>query len=74
MALFRTIANEGWRPGYVLASSQEVCRRLGILDLQEAVSKQRLRLAARLVNAALSLSDGALAVRCRPGLERRLGS
>ena len=32
-----------------------VCRRLCILDLQEAVSTQRLRLAARLVNAAPSL-------------------
>ena len=31
------------------------CRRLCVLDLQEAVSTQRLRLAARLVNAAPSL-------------------
>ena len=56
----------------------EVCRRLGILDFQEAVSMQRFRSAARLVNAALSLSlslsDGALAVRCRASLERRFGS
>ena len=55
MAPFRTIANERWRPGYVPASSQEVCRRLGILDFREAVSMQRLRLAARLVNASPSL-------------------
>ena len=37
------------------ASSQEVCRRLGILDFREAVSMQRLRLAALLVNASSSL-------------------
>ena len=55
MAPFRTIANERWRPGYDPASSQEVCRRLGNLDFWEAVSMQRLRLAARLVNASLSL-------------------
>ena len=55
MAPFRTTANERWRPGYVPASSQEVCRRLGILDFREAVSMQRLRLAARLVNASPSL-------------------
>ena len=55
MAPFRTIANERWRPGYVPASSQEVCRGLGILDFREAVSMQRLRLAARLVNASPSL-------------------
>ena len=55
MAPFRTIANERWRPGHVPASSQEVCRRLGILDFREAVSMQRLRLAARLVNASPSL-------------------
>ena len=55
MAPFRTIANERWRPGHVLASSQEVCRRLGIPDFREAVSMQRLRLAARLVNASPSL-------------------
>ena len=54
MAPFRTIANERWRPGHVPASSQEVCRRLGILDFREAVSMQRLRL-ARLVNASPSL-------------------
>ena len=51
----RTIANERWRPGHVPASSQEVCRRWGILDFREAVSMQRLRLAARLVNASPSL-------------------
>ena len=55
MAPFRTIAIERWRPWYVPASSQEVCRRLGILDFWEAVSMQRLRLAARLVNASPSL-------------------
>ena len=55
MAPFRTIANERWRPGHVPASSQEVCRRLGILDFREAVSMQRLRLVARLVNASPSL-------------------
>ena len=55
MAPFRTIANERWRPGHVPASSQEVCRRLGILDFREAVSMQRLRLAARLVSASPSL-------------------
>ena len=55
MAPFRTNANERWRPGYVPASSQEVCRRLGVLDFREAVSMQRLRLAARLVNASPSL-------------------
>ena len=32
MARFRTIANERWRPGRLPASSQEVCRRLGVLD------------------------------------------
>ena len=53
MAPFRTIANERWRPGHVPASS--VRRRLGILDFREAVSMQRLRLAARLVNASPSL-------------------
>ena len=31
MAPFRSIANERWRPGHVLASSQEVCRRLASL-------------------------------------------
>ena len=51
----RTIAKERWRPGYVPASSQEVCRRFGSLDFREAVSMQRLRLAARLVNASPSL-------------------
>ena len=55
MAPFRTIANERWRPGHIPASSQEVCRRLGILDFQETVSMQRLRSAALLVNAAPSL-------------------
>ena len=55
MAAFRTIVNERWRPRHVLASSQEVFRLLGILDFQEAVSMQRFRLAARLVNAAPSL-------------------
>ena len=55
VAPFRTIAYERWRPGYVLASSQEVCRPLGILDFREAVSMQRLRLVARLVNASPSL-------------------
>ena len=55
MAPFRTIASERWRPGYVSASSQEVSRRLGILDFREAVSMQKLRLAARLVNASPSL-------------------
>ena len=55
MAPFRTIANERWRRGRVSASSQELVRPLGILDFQEAVSMQRLRLAARLVNAAPSL-------------------
>ena len=55
MAPFRTIATERWRPWYVPASSQELCRRLGILDFREAVSMQRLRLAARLVNASPSL-------------------
>ena len=55
MAPFRTIANERWRPGYVPASSQEVCRRLGLLDFREAVSMQRLRLAAEQVNASPSL-------------------
>ena len=45
----------GWRPRRVPASSQEVCRRFGILDLQEADSMQRLRLASRLANAAPSL-------------------
>ena len=55
MAPFRTIANERWRPGYVPASSQEVCRRLRILDFWETVSMQRLRLAARLENASPSL-------------------
>ena len=44
-----------WLSGHILASSQEICRRLGILDFKEAVSVQRLRLAARLVNAAPSL-------------------
>ena len=38
MAPFRTIANGRWRHWYVPASSQEVCRRLGILDFREAVS------------------------------------
>ena len=51
----RTIASERRRSVYVRASSQEACRRLGIHDIQEAVSTQRLRLAARLVNAAPSL-------------------
>ena len=55
MAPFRTIAKERWRPGCVPASSQEVCRRLGILHFREAVSMQRLRLTARLVNASPSL-------------------
>ena len=55
MAPFRTVASERWRPGYVPASSQEVCRRSGILDFREAVSMQRLRLAARLVNASPSM-------------------
>ena len=55
MAPFKTIANERWRPGHIPASSQEVCRRFGILDFQAAVSMQRWRLAARLVNAAPSL-------------------
>ena len=67
MAPFRTIANERWRPGYVPASSQELCRRLGILDFREAVSMQRVRLAVRLVNASSSLM--APAVRCGSGLE-----
>ena len=49
---FRTMR---WRPGHVPASSQQVCRRLGILDFQEAVDMERLPLAARLVNTALSL-------------------
>ena len=52
---FRTIANDRWRPRHVPATSQEVCRRLGILDFREAVSMQRLRLAARLVSASPSL-------------------
>ena len=55
MAPFRTIANERWRPGHVPGSSQEVCRRLGILDFRETVCMQRLRLAERLVNASPSL-------------------
>ena len=55
MAPFRTIANERWRPAHIPASSQEVCRRLGILDFREAVSMQRLRLTARLVNVSPSL-------------------
>ena len=55
MAPLRTIANERWRPGYVPASSQEVCRRLGVLDFQRAVSMPRLRLAARLLHASPSL-------------------
>ena len=67
-APFRTIANEKWRPGHIRASSQEVCRRSG--DFQEAVRTQRLRLAARIVDAALSV----MALRCRPGLQRRSGS
>ena len=67
MAPFRTIANERWRPGYVPASSQEVCRRLGILDFREAVSMQRLRLAARL-GKCFCLVDGSPAVRCGTGL------
>ena len=53
VAPFRTISNERWWPGHVPASSRDACRRLGILDFQEAV--QRLRLVARLVNAAPSL-------------------
>ena len=67
MAPFRTIANERWRPGHIPASSQEVCRRLGIHDFQETVSMQRTAGERR------SLSDGALAIRCRPSLERRSG-
>ena len=55
MAPVRKIANERCRPGYVPASSQEVCRRLGILDSREAVSMLRLRLAARQANASPSL-------------------
>ena len=50
-----TLTHVRWWPGHILASSQEVCWRLGIPDFQEAVSVQRLRLAARLVNAAPSL-------------------
>ena len=55
MALVRTIAYERWRLGYVPASSQEVFRRFGFLVFWEAVSLQRLRLAARPVNASPSL-------------------
>ena len=57
MAPLRTVANERWRPGHFPASSQKVCRGLGMLDFQEGVSMQRLRLAARLVNTAPSLTD-----------------
>ena len=59
----RTTASERWRPGYVPASSQEVCRRLGILVFREAVTAF-----ACTAGKCFSLVDGSLAVRCGLGL------
>ena len=53
MAPFRTIANERWRPGHVPASSQEVCRRLGILDFQEVVIRFYLRLVTVIISGTM---------------------